>query len=217
MSRSISACVVSGPSPQLDYVDLGLPSGTLWATCNVGAHAPEEFGDYFAWGETAPKDNYDWSTYKWCNGTEYSLTKYCTDSYYGTVDNKMELDLEDDAAYANLGPSWRMPSWQQMQELCNQCTWQWTQLNGVNGRLVTGPNGNSIFLPAAGGHTGDHQFNAEKFAYYWSRSLYSRDQLPIEAAGTAQAYIQFFSSWSWEVWYNSRMDGFPVRPVRVTQ
>ena len=213
----ISACVVSGPSPQLDYVDLGLPSGTLWATCNVGANAPEEYGDYFAWGETAPKDNYDWSTYKWCSGTEYSLTKYCTDSYYGTVDNKMELDLEDDAAYANLGPSWRMPSWQQMQELCEHCTWQWTQLNGVNGRLVTGPNGNSIFLPAAGGHTGDHQFNAEKFAYYWSRSLYSRDQLPIEAAGTAQAYIQFFSSWSWEVWYNSRMDGFPVRPVRVTQ
>ena len=213
----ISACVVSGPSPQLDYVDLGLPSGTLWATCNVGANAPEEYGDYFAWGETAPKDNYDWSTYKWCDGTEYSLTKYCTDSYYGTVDNKMELDLEDDAAYANLGPSWRMPSWQQMQELCEHCTWQWTQLNGVNGSLVTGPNGNSIFLPAAGGHTGDHQFNAGKFAYYWSRSLYSRDQLPIEAAGTAQAYIQFFSSWEWEVWYNSRMDGFPVRPVRVTQ
>ena len=82
-----------------EWVDLGLPSGTLWATCNVGANAPEEFGDYFAWGEIAPKDYYDWNTYKWCDNSGYSLTKYCTDSYYGTVDNKTELDPEDDAAW----------------------------------------------------------------------------------------------------------------------
>ena len=89
-----------------EWVDLGLPSGTLWATCNVGASSPEGYGDYFAWGETEPKDYYDWSTYKWCNGNEVTLTKYCTDSFFGYngfTDGKTELDPEDDAAYVNWG------------------------------------------------------------------------------------------------------------------
>ena len=100
-----------------EYVDLDLPSGTLWATCNVGAEKPEEYGDYFAWGETKTKENYDWSTYKWCNGSEYELTKYCVSGRYGTVDNKTELLPEDDAATANWGSNWCMPTVEQIEEL----------------------------------------------------------------------------------------------------
>ena len=113
-----------GGSKQKDnheWVDLGLPSGTLWATTNVGASKPEEYGDYFAWGETKPKSVYDWDTYKWCKGDDYhQLTKYCNLSNYGDngfVDNKTELDPGDDAAYVNWGSKWRMPSLEQMQEL----------------------------------------------------------------------------------------------------
>ena len=133
-----------------EYVDLGLPSGTLWATCNVGADTPEGYGDYFAWGETAPKESYTWQTYRWCNGYFNTMTKYCTSSDYGSIDDKTELDPEDDAAYVNWGSSWRIPTTEQQQELRNECTWTWTERNGVSGKLVTGPNGNTIFLPAAG-------------------------------------------------------------------
>ena len=103
------------PSENHEYVDLGLPSGTLWATMNVGANSPEDYGDYFAWGETAPKSVYDWSTYKWCRGLVNTITKYCNSGgYNGFVDNKTELDPEDDAATANWGAEWRMPSFEQM-------------------------------------------------------------------------------------------------------
>ena len=200
---------------QHEYVDLGLPSGTLWATTNVGASRPEDSGDYFAWGETEPKDNYNWSTYKWCNGSEYSLTKYNNINYNGPVDNRMELDLEDDAAYMNWGTSWRMPTLEQMQELCDKCSWQWTQINGVKGRLVTGPNGNTIFLPAAGGYSSSVYWLGS-CGYYWTRTLYSRDILTIEAAGPGQAYIQFMSSSKKEIWYDSRYVGNTVRAVRVS-
>ena len=96
-----------------EWVDLGLPSGTLWATCNVGANSPEEYGDYFAWGETTTKSSYSWSTYKYCKGSSSTMTKYCTSSYYGTVDNKTELEPSDDAATANWGSEWQMPSLEQ--------------------------------------------------------------------------------------------------------
>ena len=160
-----------------EYVDLGLPSGLKWATMNVGANAPEGYGDYFAWGETEPKDYYDWSTYKWCNGSENTLTKYCTSSNYGTVDNKTTLDLEDDAAHANWGGAWRMPTFDEFVELWTKCTWEWTSLNGVYGRKVTGPNGNSIFLPAAGCRHGSSLDYAGSYGYYWSSSLYTDDPL----------------------------------------
>ena len=96
---------VSGLNNGREYVDLGLPSGTMWATCNIGANYPEDYGDYYAWGETETKSNYDWSTYKWCKGSEDTLTKYCTDNDYGTVDNKTVLDPEDDAAHVKWGGS----------------------------------------------------------------------------------------------------------------
>ena len=201
----------ANPHPDSDYVDLGLPSGTLWATCNVGASAPEDYGDYFAWGETEPKDYYDWSTYKWCNGSKNTLTKYCNDSSYGFngfVDNKTELDSEDDAAYVNWGPSWRMPSYDQIVELCNNCTWQWTQRNGVNGRLVTGPNGNTLFLPAAGDRWGDSLDNVGSYGCYWSRTLYS--------SSPYYADYLYFDSGGWYYWHSTRLSGFSVRAVRVS-
>ena len=109
-----------------EWVDLGLPSGTLWATCNVGADRPGDFGDYFAWGETTPKQSYSWENYKWCYGYSSTLIKYCTNSsfgYNGFVDNKNELDPEDDAAYANWGPSWRMPTYDQAARLYEVLAW----------------------------------------------------------------------------------------------
>lgn len=160
-----------------ECIDLGLSSGTLWATMNIGASTPEDYGDYFAWGETAPKDHYDWSNYKWFNGSDHTLAKYCTDNdydYNGFVDNKTELDPEDDAAYVNWGPSWRMPSYEQQDELREECIWTCTTRNGINGILATGPNGNSIFLPAAGCCYDDYgnPFACELWGYYWSRTLW---------------------------------------------
>ena len=137
-----------------EFVDLGLPSGLKWATMNVGATKPEEYGDYFAWGETEPKADYSWATYKFELGTDSKgpFSKYVSNSSYGTVDNKTVLDPEDDAAHVNWGGSWRMPTDAEWTELRENCSWTWTSNykgTGVKGRWVTGPNRNSIFLPAA--------------------------------------------------------------------
>lgn len=187
------------------YVDLGLPSGLKWATCNVGANVPEDFGDYFAWGETEPKNTrYDWSTYKWCNGTSRSMTKYCTGAYYGTVDNKTVLEPEDDAAHVNWGGDWRMPTQTEFDELLNNCTIGWTTQNGVNGYGVTSNiNGNSIFLPAAGNFR-DNSVLAG-YGYYWSSSL--------DTSASDWAYFYFFSSTvgEWSNW--CRYFGESVRAV----
>ena len=188
----------------IEAVDLGL--SVKWATCNIGASSPEEYGDYFAWGETQPKDYYDWSTYKWCNGSSTTLTKYNNRSSYGTVDNKKTLELADDAARANWGGAWRMPTDAEMTELREQCTWTWTTLNGVNGYRVTGTNGNSIFLPAAGYRLGSSLGSAGSYGYYWSSSL--RTDYPI------CAYFVYFGSSNVGRGYNNRRNiGNPVRPV----
>jgi hypothetical protein len=156
-------------------VDLGL--SVKWATMNVGANAPEKYGYYFAWGETKPKDTYRWSTYTLCKGSSKTMTKYCTSSDYGTVDNKTILDLEDDAAHVNWGGSWRMPTHDEFTELRTECTWEWITLNGMKGYKVTGPNGNSIFLPAAGARYDSSLNNAGDYGYYWSSSLYTDSPL----------------------------------------
>ena len=191
-------------------IDLGLPSGTKWACCNVGATKPAEYGLYFAWGETkgytsdtSDGHSFNWANYKWIkwlNGSG-SFTKY-TGS-----DGKTELDLEDDAAYVNWGSSWRMPSRDQIKELIDNCDWEWTQLNGVYGRKVTGPNGKSIFLPTAGWR---YDFPSLYFAgsrgRCWSRSLNTDD------SGSAD-HLYFYSNlvdWG----YNGRYGGQSVRPVR---
>ena len=152
------------------YVDLGL--SVKWATCNVGATKPEEYGDYFAWGETQPKSTYSWSTYKWCRGSYDTQTKYCTNSSYGTVDNKTTLELSDDAARANWGGSWRMPTRLEWIELRDNCSWTWADY----GNVVTGPNGNSIFLPAAGCRNDSSLYDAGSYGYYWSSSSYGDDE-----------------------------------------
>ena len=186
-----------------EYVDLGLPSGIKWATCNVGATKPEEYGGYYAWGETEEKSNYDWSTYKWCNGSYTTMTKYCIDGDYGTVDNKSFLDPEDDVAHVKWGDSWRMPTWAELSELRNNCTWTWTSQNGVKGYKVTGPNGNSIFLPAAG-----YRYYTDFIGggSYWSSSLgdYSDN-----------ACYFFFNSYSFFCDDCYRFLGSSVRPVYV--
>ena len=191
-----------------EYVDLGL--SVKWATCNVGATKPEDYGDYFAWGETQPKSNYDWSTYKWCNGSPYTLTKYCTDSYYGTIDNKTTLELSDDAARANWGGSWRMPTKEEQDELHNNCEWEWTTQNGVKGYKVTsekkGYTKNSIFLPAAGYRVGSSLSGVGSDGNYWSSSLYTLNP--------TYAYCLYFDSSNvyWH-YFCHRYRGQSVRPV----
>ena len=187
------------------YVDLGLPSGLKWATCNVGANKPEEYGNYYAWGETEPKTTYNWSTYKWCNGSSDTQTKYCTSSSYGTVDNKTTLEPEDDAAHVNWGGAWRMPTDAEWTELRTNCTCTWTTKNGVNGYEVKGPNGNSIFLPAAGYRYDDGLYYAGYYGYYWSSSLGT--DYPDNAW-----YVYFYSD---DVGrdVNGRYYGLSVRPV----
>ena len=201
--------VISEPSGHhsgYGYVDLGLSSGLLWATMNVGADSPEEYGDYFAWGETEPKSTYNWETYKWCEGSYDTQTKYCTDSYLGTVDNKTILELSDDAANANWGGDWRMPTKEEQDELRTECTWTWTAKNGVNGYIVTGPNGNSIFLPAAGFRNDSSLRSAGSNGNYWSSSLDTYDSYC--------AFVLYFDSSSV---YSTNIDyryyGQSVRPV----
>ena len=132
-----------------EYVDLGL--SVKWATCNVGATRPEEYGDNFAYGETQPKKSYTWATYKWCKGSQNTLTKYCNDSAYGYngyTDSLMTLEATDDAATVHWGSNWRMPTSDEVMELIKSCRWTWKSINGVFGVEVTAPNGNSIFLPS---------------------------------------------------------------------
>ena len=183
------------------YVDLGL--SVKWATCNVGANFPSVYGDYFAWGETSTKSMYNWIMYKLSNGN--GLSKYNTDSYEGTVDNKTTLELSDDAARANWGGSWRMPTDAEMTKLRSNCTWTWTSQNGVNGCKVTSKsNGNSIFLPAAGYRYDSSLYYAGSRGYYWSSSLYT--DYPDTAWG-----VRFNSSGNRD--YRYRSDGQSVRPV----
>lgn len=163
-----------------EYVDLGLPSGTLWATCNVGASKPEEFGDYFAWGETngynSGKTMFAESTYKWCNGSMNTINKYCTNSEYGIVDYMAQLELSDDVAYVNWGRNWRMPTRDQLDELINDSYTTITDpiQNGVHGLKITSKkNRNSIFLPSAGRYQGTELIISGRDCGYWSRTLNS--------------------------------------------
>lgn len=186
-------------------IDLGLPSGTKWCCCNVGATTPEGYGGHYAWGETSEKSDYNWETYKWCNGLDDSFTKYCTGPDYGKVDGKMVLDLSDDVAHVSMGNPWRMPNKEQIDELIDNCTRTWTQQNGVNGILVTGKNGGQIFLPAAGLRWSGYLNNAGSGGYYWSSSL---DPYDVSGAYHLDIYSGY---WDWDNY--DRSYGLSVRAV----
>ena len=228
------------PKPQInghEYVDLGLSSGLKWATCNVGASAPEDYGDYFAWGETVPyyqegysmeipcthwigdKTGYNWESYKWCKGSNETLTKYCSYSdygYNGFKDGKTTLDEKDDAASYNWGGRWRMPTvtdWDELKDN-NNCKWEWvgagnTEFGGIAGYKVTSLKGGYeecfIFLPAAGDRTGSLLKGVGDYGVYWSSSLsnyssYDASHLYFRSTGVGWLY-------------NGRINGYSVRPV----
>lgn len=189
-----------------EIVDLGL--SVNWASFNVGACAPEDYGTYFAWGEIAPKSTYYWNTYKWCDGSSISLTKYCTDNSYGTVDDKSVLESVDDAATANWGDGWRMPTRGEINELRENCTWEKIIQNGVNGYKVTGPSGNSIFLPASGERIHTRFLNTTEFGYYASSSLASN----CSKTNCLFFRLDYDSSYATEL-SNDRYYGISIRPV----
>ena len=188
------------PQPTMEYVNLGLYSGLKWAKCNLGASKPSDYGDYYAWGETTPKTDCSWATYKW--GTESNITKY------NTTDGKTVLDPEDDAATATLGSHWRMPTKDEMYELLDNCTWTWTTQDGKNGYEVKSKtNGNAIFLPAAGFREGSEFDSAGSLGIYWSSSL---NELNSHSASP----IKFDSGEKgWYYFGRYRYYGYPIRPV----
>ena len=190
-----------------EYVDLGLSSGTLWATCNVGANSPEEYGDYFAWGETEPnKDLYDWSTYKWWNGSEFEPPiKYGVVANPGKEYNVIELAPEDDAATANWGKGWCMPTLEQIEELHKYTKVESATQNGVSGLKITGrTNGKSIFLPHTGWRDETGLNDVGSYGLYWSRSA--------NANGHTLSYAH--GSSAYDIWSDEgRYMGLTIRPV----
>ena len=208
-------------NPEL-YVDLGLPSGTLWATCNIGAKNPEDVGNYFAWGETTGLNDgklfFAWSSYKWCMGSDKTMTKYCSKNNYGNdnyTDELIDLELSDDAAFINCGPDWRIPSKQQFEELINSnfTTKVHTTLNGVVGLLITSKSdtSKSIFLPAGSSYR-NRELSTGRSGFYWTRTL--DDESPQKA-------IVFSFNNPSTIYVNScvygRYEGLNIRPVYVPE
>ncbi len=208
---STQASAQTAPA-DVQAVDLGLPSGLKWASCNVGATTPEGYGNYYAWGETAPKADYSWATYKYANGDINKLTKYCYDASYGNngfTDSKTTLESEDDATTANWGKEWRMPTDAEWTELQENCTWTWATQSGVKGYQVSSKtNGNSIFLPAAGYRDGTVLNGAGSYGNYWSSSL-----LTVRPYG---AWYVYFYLDNVSRGSSRRYYGQSVRPVQVS-
>ena len=189
----------------IEAIDLGL--SVKWASCNVGAKQPEEYGNYFAWGETQSKTRYNWDQYLYCEGTSTTLTKYGVPGATGCVDGKYELDSQDDAATTNWGAPWRMPSEDEILDLRNRCDWTYTTQNGVKGYLVTSrTNGNSIFLPAGGCMSPDAQ-HQDLFGYYWSSTLWTYGN-----ESQMGGHLHFKSA-SYDFGGTNRCVGCLVRPV----
>lgn len=207
----MSSCKEQSSHNGHEYVDLGL--SVKWATCNVGAQTPEDYGDYYAWGETEPKDVYSWGTYKYCDGINKSLTKY-TDSACGKdvfSDNKSVLDLEDDVAHVKWGGRWRIPTKDELEELRTKCTWTSTTLNGVKGYSVTskidGYTDHSIFLPATGMHILGWTENSDTIGRYWGNSI------EIDDDSDVAVYLDFNFSRGPGSFSIVRCFGQCVRPV----
>ena len=209
--------------PQTDYweynlVDLGLSSGTLWADRNIGASSPEDYGLYFAWGETqgysgiTSDKQFSWADYKYANGSSSKLTKYCNNSSYGNdgyTDSLTTLQTTDDAAYAYTNGKCKIPTKAQLQELIDGTNYTWTTQNGVNGGLFTSKtNGNSIFVPAAGVCNYGSLYYVGEYGYLWSSSLYE--------SGPGNAWNLHFGSDGVNLYGSRRRcNGLSVRGVKV--
>lgn len=196
---------------ECDYVDLGL--SVLWATCNIGANKPEEYGSYYAWGEKETKDTYNWSNYKWKKENSSLLNKYCTIEYYGIVDNKVRLEPGDDVAQCLYGKDWHMPYKEDWLELENNCKWEWTSINNTNGWLITslieGYKDKSIFLPAAGIKKENNTESIGCVAHYWSICLNE------EHPNVAQ--VLSLDSIEHKTQMYDRCYGLTIRPVSISQ
>lgn len=185
---------------QEDRVDLGLPSGILWATCNIGAFSPSEIGDYFAWGENEPKDAYGWETYELCRGSYDSIFKYTK------IDGKKVLEPEDDVSKSILGEEWRIPTKEDMEELIEECDWDWISYEGHLGWKITGPNSNTIFLPAAGSASSYKITGINELGRYWTATRGTSDNF---------AYNLRFKEFkdSIVIFSDTRFYGRTIRPV----
>lgn len=187
-------------------IDLGLPSGTLWACCNVGATTPEGYGGYYAWGETSEKSVYNEVTYQYCTGTDSDGDGwYDSNKQYQNIGSDI-AGTQYDVATVKWGSGWCMPSNAQHEELISNTTSEWTTVNGINGRKFTGSNGGTIFLPAAGDRWGSDLYLVGSYGYYWSSSLY--ESYPSDAW-----YLNFNSGYVYTSNY-FRFYGQSVRPVR---
>lgn len=210
----------------VDYevVDLGLPTGNLWATCNIGADSPEKSGSFFAWGEIKEKQDYEWATYAWANGDRLSINKYCTNPSFSfdesIIDKKTELELADDAANAILGSEWFIPTTSDFQELLTSrnCTAKWCKLNGIGGYLFTsvrkGHEGNSIFIPLSGMIDGKSTRFENTYGWYWCNSL-RYDSLNKSYTTTEGSVLCLEHTQLENKTINSRQRsvGLPIRPV----
>ena len=194
-----------------EYVDLGLPSSLKWATCNVGANKPEEYGDYFAWGETEAKQEYIIENYK--NVRVIRKKRVLGIGEKAKLEYIIGFDISGnpqyDVARKNWGGSWRMPTKAELEELKKKCRWEWTIQNGVNGCKVTGPNGNSIFLPAAGSRCGSSLGRDGSYGRYWSSTpdeyfFIFDDNAYSLTFGGGREYVN---------WYCTRSHGLTVRPI----
>lgn len=200
--------VALNSSAQPRAVDLGL--SVKWASCNLGASTPEDYGSFYAWGETAPKQKYTWKNYLFRKSGDWSrnvkLTKYVTNPEKGSVDGRSRLTASDDAARAELGGRWRMPTYDEMWELVKKCTWTQTTKNGVDGFTIYGPNGNSIFLPLTGFFSDDKLIGRRERACFWTSSLRDWDN-------AAAACLIYYLNGSTQI-DMERNVGFPIRAVQ---
>ena len=209
-NESFRIITISGKADKHTYVDLGLPSGTLWATCNVGANNATEPGNFYAWGETEPKEEYSWQTYKW-TGKQKVINKYNNNQNYGNPDNKYVLDAEDDAATVNWGKKWRTPTSEELTELRIHCNWEWTRnYNGTGavGRIgISKTNGNIIFLPAGGYRFSTNVKSENEDGGYWSSTLCENYSY--------RSYSFNFRDINVEWHHSRRFSGRNVRPVLI--
>lgn len=182
-----------------EYIDLGLPSGLLWANQNIGASKPEEYGDYFAWGMTEPVKL---GNYKWRE-----------DNKYGDECAEVGFELVDDAARQIWGGGWRVPLPEEIEELIAECEWTWTTINNVNGYKVKGPNGNSIFLPAAGSF-GIWGPNEELYQSVGQIGFYRGNFKQCQGYATKLTRNQISASVNSESIFGNKTEGYSIRPVR---